>query len=301
MKIRNFLNLFLFLAIGVLTFTSCEDDGTGTGTETGPSISFGIGSGEDLAINTGEIFTVRVTAEKGTNEMNSLSIFEDGALVSFDRLTINGTAAAANAILLVGADRTSLTWDIDIMAQSDESTNVYTIEVNDQTNTRSVSLNVTTTDPRIPIDTPLMGVLMNKSGPTGTGGLDLDEGLGTGSASTLAEIRDEGNVSMTSQDWKKQVAGVNSSEMKYIIPNQNGVPEGFTFGSVEYKDEILSLYGNGVDFTATNSDGDLVSNVVTTGDLFIVKNADNYYLLEVAEISETGGDNADFYSINIKK
>lgn len=414
MKLNQFLKLFLFLAIGIMTFTSCEDDGTGGtgGTGNGPNVSFDSNSGQDLTINPAEVFTIRVNATKGDTDLKTVTVFEDGTAISFDRLTFNGDAASANPRLLFGDEKTSFTYDIGITAHSDVSGKVYAVEVSDEGNLKkSVSLVVTTnaTPPTLtyngpatfdaaansavslnvvatagsgkiatiavyengvliadptrldiagnafdanpyalpealqagfddnlilrtgmafgptiyiievtdefggiaiqeitinigtPLDDTLTGVLFNKSGPVGTGGLDLDAAVGTGSASMLAEIRDEGNVSTTSTNWKKQVAGVNGSEMRYVVKGQNGVSEDFTFDGVSFKDQVTQLFDAGVPFTATNSAGESVSNVVVVGDIFSVKNGDKYYLLQVTAVTETTNDNMDSYTMSIKK
>ena len=298
MKIRDFLKLAMFFALGAVFFTSCEDDPIVD--PLGPSVTFGLNSGADLDVMRGETFTITVNATSGDVDLNTVSIYEDGTLISFDRLTINGDPAAANPILLFGADKSDLTYDIGIVAHEDAATKVYSVEVADESGlSGSVAINVTVSFELL--DATCVGVLFNRSGPVGTGGLDLDECLGTGSTSDLAEIRDEGNVATTSQEWKKQIAGVNGAVVKYVVPGQNGVAEDFTFESVEFKDQIATLFANGVDFTATNSDGELVSNVVEVGNYFVVSKDGINYLLEVTEITETNNDNADSYTMNVKK
>ncbi len=415
MKINQFLKSIMFLAIGAMVFTSCTDDGTGgTGTG-GPSITFSATSGQDLTVNPNEVFTVRVNASKGDSPLKSLKVLEGGSNVAFSRLTINGTAASSNPLLLFNDDKTSLTYDITIKAHSDVSAKTYAIEVGDEANaTKSVSIVVTTnaTPPTLtyngpasftaapnskvslsfvavkgsgkistiavyenetlianatrleigsnvfsanpyplpttlqtgfdtkvlvktgatpgankykveitdefgntasqemtislgqPLDASLVGILFNKSGPAGKGGLDLDNGMSTGTGATTgieAEIKDEGNVSATSTTWKKQVSGINGSEVRYIIKGQGAASENFAFADVAFKEQIVDLYEGGTLFTATNAAGEKISNVVNVGDIFSVKSGSKYYLLEVTLITNTTNDNLDSYTLNIKK
>ena len=379
----------LFLGFGLLV-TSCEIDPIdpiGGGGD--PTISVtGTPSGE---ITAGDSFTIGVTASPADDALKTIDITEDGTLVNFGRLTINGAAATANPILLFGDDKNGLSYQIAIVAHSDASTKEYSVNVIDDANyqanfgfdvTTSITLpglevtssssidvpvaaliglpikmtmgsldlasiavyeadelitdlsrlyyddlsttfdgnpyllpsadedgaertlylrvqNVADTrnysivladadgnsasfDLAVTTGTPvteITGVLLNAAGPTGTGGLDLDLGEGTGSANTAAEIRDEGiNLDLpAATNWRRSISGVNGSVIKQLKPGENGLSETFGYEGVIASETIATVFDSGEAFTATNTGGDLISAVVNEGDMFVVQNGENYY------------------------
>ena len=147
----------------------------------------------------------------------------------------------------------------------------------------------------------LEGVLLNQGGPVSQGGVDLDTGASSGSADAKTEIRDEGNLSVTDQTWKQQISGVNGSEIRYIVKGMGGVAESFNFANIKFKEEVASLFSKGVTFTQKSTD-DLrfVSNKVSIGDVFSVKNGSKYYLLLIKDVKATTNDNKDQYTFDAK-
>jgi len=139
----------------------------------------------------------------------------------------------------------------------------------------------------------LQGVLLNSAGPVGTGGLDLDNGNGTGSNDPNAEIRDLGiDVNQPGSDWIKKIAGVNNYEVRLVTPGENGVPETFSFESTTFKEAIVGAY-----------DASPVNEWITeVGDIYVVSNGIMYYLLKTVEVNETEavGDNTDNYVFDVK-
>ena len=148
----------------------------------------------------------------------------------------------------------------------------------------------------------IFGVLFNAAGPEGRGGLDLDEGFGTGSQSLLAEIKDEGiDLNQPIMDnWKRQISGVNGSIVRSLIPGMAGLSENYSFMNDYLRSDMIALYEAGIDFTITNSEDEVVSSKVNVGDSFIVRNGENYYLIFIREVNETGDNNMDNYVIDIK-
>lgn len=411
---HNFFKLTFFIAGMALLMTSCDPDLIDPIDEGDPVVSVtGVPSGD---IDAGSEFTVTVNATPdAANQLKTVDVTENNSLVDFSRLTINGTPATANPILLFGDDKNGLNWNITIVAQSGASTSEYSVNVIDEGNNQSnFSFDVTTSviepvlivtssaniqvapnsvlafmtefekgtfdlesfaiyqngelisdfermayrdlsntfdgnpyllpdgdiekatvtiylrvqdapssDPyqfvvfdtegnssafdfnviTITPVTEITGVLFNSAGPVGTGGLDLDDGVGTGSSSELAEIKDEGIDTdlPVASNWKRSISAVNGSVIKQLKPGENGLSETFSYDDVDAKETVVSIFESGEAFTLTNSGGNLISASVNPGDMFTVNNGDNFYLLIVREVNTTEADNGDNYVIDIKQ
>jgi hypothetical protein len=301
MKPISFFKSFFLFSLLTFTLFSCTDD-TSNVLDTEPTVT--IESESDVTLAAGGVFIVKIKGTKGTNNMKSLTINEAGTKVVLDRLTFN-TGGGANPTLLTGANASAFDFTISIKSHTDISTKKYDFVVADEDGLSTTkSVNVTTGTAL----SMLEGILLNQSGPTGQGGLDLDTGAGTGSANATAEIRDEGVVDPVNDGtWLQQISGVNGSELKYIIKGQNGVSENFSFASISIKEQIAALWNNGRAFDKKSADGlRNVSAKVAVGDIFIVKNGTKYYLLTVKSIKITPDipndpdRNKDSYTFDVK-
>lgn len=298
MKSLNFFRFtFAFVAFSMF-LTSCGDDNPIIDTDRDPALEFVAGDSiisTDATLRVGEDFTVNLRGTKTDNPLRLITVQEAGVNVPLDRLSLN-----ANPTLLTGTNVDGFSeFLIAIRTHTDISTKTYSFILEDTEGNKSTKFFAITTVALTDADV-LTGVLFNQSGPVGTGGLDLDGGLGTGSMSNLAELRDEGNVNTTSPTWLQQISGVNGTEVKYIKKGANGISETFTFGAIKYKEEIAGLWNSGTAFTATIGVRS-VSNKIEKGDILIAKKGDNYYLLNIADIKVVAADNTDNYVLDIKK
>jgi hypothetical protein len=294
MKSLNFFRFVFVLVAFSMFFTSCQDDALEPGLEI--VTANGLVS-SDVTLNAGEDFTVQLKGTKTDNDLRTITVQEAGVNISLDRLSLN-----ANPTLLTGVNASGFEeFLIGIRAHSDASTKTYSFILEDTEGNKTTKSIAITTVVGTSVDV-LMGVLLNQGGPTGTGGLDLDTGDSKGSMDASAELRDEGIDlgAPVASNWLQQISGVNGTEVKYIKKNENGVSELFTFAGIKYKEEIASLWGNGVAFTAT-IDSRSVSNKVAKGDVFIAKKGTNYYLINVADVKVITTDNSDNYVLDIKK
>ena len=412
----NFFKFTFLLAGFALLMTSCDPDLVGPITGDGdPTVS--VSGAPGVAIDAGTSFSITASATPtDANLLKSLDITESNQLVDFSRITVNGSAATANPILLFGDDKNGFTWTIDIVSHDDEATREYSVNVIDDGNNESnfgfdvttmlnvvnPSLDVTSSmdievDPSSLIginmklimgtydlaslgvyqnevliddlsrlyyadlstnfngnphllpdgdkdgaeitlylkvqDTPgneayrivltdvegnsvpfefnvitatpvseITGVLFNAAGPAGTGGLDLDEGVGTGSSSVLAEIKDEGiNTDLpVASNWRKSISSVNGSIIRSLKAGENGLSETFTYEDVTAKETVAAIFENGSALTLTNAGGDLISASINEGDMFSIQNGDKTYLIIIRQVNETAADNGDNYVIDIK-
>ena len=439
---KNILKLGLLGLLSIMMITSCEEDplgggggttppGTGGTGDLAPTVSFGTDAGflsADATVAPGEIFTVQLISDRGTAALNALTINENGErLVDFsNRITINGQAAPAAALLLQGADKESFVFEIAIKAQEDRSANLYQFLVEDEgglsaaidieinteltgddanpevnllgneniiadagslvcLNLEVIAANadletilvvdqagatiapdrvffgsssaadqllenpsalpiedargfnkqvcirahadqseqdytIAVTDTRDSFDfvtvtintfpggvdgqpvTELRGVLFNRAGPAGTGGLDLDSGAGTGSSDTSAELIDNGidNGQGAGTNWFQRISGTNNTTLRQLIPNQNGLPETFTFDGVATDVEIADAWVNGIALQSVNSNGEPWTEVVQPGDLYIAMRDGKLYVMEITEVFVDPTSNGDFYEMDIK-
>ena len=124
----------LFLTMFLLA--SCAtDDGPGTGIFLPTS---DITTLTSTVIPVNGSFQVSLSADDGDSPLNTLTITKDGANVSLSNIKYNGAAAAANPRLLLGADKTSFVYTIDVqtnLAANESATYAFNIvaENGDQT------------------------------------------------------------------------------------------------------------------------------------------------------------------------
>jgi len=283
--------------------TGCEEDPIID--PLGPVISLLDDAGfvfADAEVDAGAYFMVKIKALPGDAQLQSVSILENGSTLDFNQIIINsGAISSNNPFLITGADKDGATYEIAILADAGFNIlSTYTFKVGDEGNlTDEVSIDITTKGEPVTTKT---GVLLNQGGPAGTGGLDLDEGEGTGTTAsdTAAEIRDEGiDIALPNdQNWRQQISGMNGSVIR--TPGA-GLPESFNFDDIAYGGEISSAFDQSDDLTENSADGNrLVTPVVAVGDVFLVKNGDKYYIIKIDEVNVTASDNTDNYVISIK-
>jgi len=138
MRVINYTKRLLPFLLLAFIFGACEDDFGGLiEQERGPTIGLLPEEGfvfDNADIATATPFRVKLSANSGTSSLRSVSIKEEGQVIDFDRIKINGTAATANPILLFSPDTEGFTWEIEIVAHTDPSTKIYTFEVADDLN-----------------------------------------------------------------------------------------------------------------------------------------------------------------------
>ena len=307
----------LGLVLTALFFTSCGDDPVVVN-PLGPDITLapdpGFLSGDsDVIINEG--FAVKVRLTTGDAQLNTLEITEGTDKLASNRFTINGGALTSNnPLLIVGADKDGVTYEIDITPSGSElvgdfTTYTFTVTADDG-EVASTSLVIATVDlPGTPLTSTITGVLLNQAGPTGTGGLDLDTGASTGSADADAEIRDLGldcTMNPGTLNWLRQIGTVNGAEMVRI---DQAAIEGFDFAAIDKKEPIADAFSTaGItlsDGTSTNCANGAETTVpnssqVAEGDVFVVFANSNYYMLRVDAVNENNTGNDDSYEFSIK-
>ena len=253
-------------------------------------------SGTDLSTDTGSLVALSITATPGDANLNSIAVYEEGILVDSSRLYIDGVPFPSNPTGLLESEYAGFTASISIRSQAEENTTRnYTIEVEDdngEKGTLALTISTQAVVTGTAISSTHFGILLNQSGPSGTGGLDLDEGFGTGSADGSAEIRDMGSDFNLppEQNWRQLISAVNGAELRRVGSN---VPETFDFATVQFKEEIEGAF----------ADSDPGSEFfVSLGNQFIISGNGKYYLIKCTniEITPDAGDNGDKYTFDIK-
>jgi len=241
-----------------------------------------------LELDAGALNNVSLSAVMGSGALVSVGLTIDGASDNFDDLEFSGVPCTSNphavgGDLANGFDAVPLTFRAPTM----DGSYSYVITLTDEFGLES-SVEFTVIVSSLE---SFNGVLFNAGGPAGTGGLDLDLGIGMPSDSIAAEIRDigiDGNG-----NWLQQIAPANNALLYKMIPGDNGVSENFTFSSIDSKVTLAGLVGSGLNVTA--------SGTVFEGDVYVVVRDGVNYAFEIAEVNVIAADNSDNYVLNIVK
>ena len=277
-------------------FTVVDDSGDAesvsvdvTTVGTPPALTLNGTASLDLA--PGSLNNVNLTAVKGSGTIASIGVTVDGSLIDITDLAFDGVDFTSNPQVLEGDLVEGFTMkQLTFRAPMTDGSYAYIITATDefgQESTVEFTVNVVTATP---LDV-LMGVLFNAGGPMGTGGLDLDNGMSTGSTDVDAEIKDEGIDG--DGNWLQLISPVNGSRLYLITPGMNGVSESFTFASLDSKETLAALNGSGLEVST--------SGTVLAGQVYLVEREGNVYAFEVAEVNVIQADNSDNYVLNIVK
>lgn len=297
-----------FLLSNLFFTTSCTDDNDPVN-NLAPIVVITDGPDAETVVGQDATVTVTVEATKGTGALKTLTVLEDGTKISLSRISIDGSPAAANPILIVNPSD-QMEWEIEIDVQDAFDTRTFTVRVEDENNlSDEVTFDVSVEEE---LTANLDGILWNQAGAAGRGALDLDEGLSTGVTTTgqttpgEAEIRDAGidSTNTVSQFWRKQITSMNGTEVRYV---GNSLPD-FNFDNVSSKEEIQRAFDTATPLNSApiTQNGNVtwgnkkVSEVVKEGDIFAVQKPGRTYLIKIDEIVIDQNGNEDNYKIDIK-
>lgn len=300
------------------TFTFIVTDSEQIRAETSLNITFGaapatvtfgndgLQDNQDRSVGNAN-FSLEVVATQGDALMSTIAFYQNDVLMSNEDVFAAGAAISSNPADLGGI--ASLTRLYELRPSNiTAGPNTFRVDITDASG--AVGSQFIVINYIIPEVEEISGVLLNQAGPVGTGGLDLDTGIGTGSADAAAEIRDLGldcTVPAPGLNWRRQIGTVNGAVMRRVDLSQL---ENFTFDNVTNLGQILTAHERGIELdngTSTNCQSGAetsvtdVSGVIAVGDMFTVVRDNTTYLIRIDEINETAADNNDNYVISIKK
>ena len=253
----------------------------------------------------GDILQLPITVGQGTFPLASITVLENGVPMAdfadrlyYDDLTNPFTS---NPYPIPSGDVNGFQRTIYIRTVDTPGTNSYTVQLADDAGAVTESSFEVITGISGTPTTLLQGVLFNAAGPTGTGGLDLDNGVGTGSSDILSEIKDQGIDQSQTNDlnWIKKISAINGTRMVFLSPGNGGLEGTFTFESIEVKEQIAEVFDFGVELN-TDSDGLPESFIMEVGDIYGAERDGTFYIFVVREINETPDNNGDNYVFDIQ-
>jgi len=235
---------------------------------------------------------VNVTGVKGTYDIASIAVWENGSLISdAARLFYNDVVFDSNPLPLFSPDSEGFTSGVTIRTTT--GTNSYTIRLTDtEENQADFTFEIVEEMNTTPLQNTFNFVLFsNASGPS-LGGLDLDNGVAVSSSSDMAEIRDRGiDLGLPdASNWLQQVEPVNGSELRIVDLAQ--LPEGFGFAAVTSKEQVAVAFNTGASVAS--------SPALQVGDLLAVSSPTNIYIMQVETVNATTTNNDDYYEFSIK-
>ncbi len=246
-------------------------------------------------------FEVLLAAQSGSTPIQSVTILEDGLPIDdLTRIQANGQQFPANPWIF-SEGQAALDWIVSIR-NAESGDHLYEIIVADANGETSVvPIEIFGQATGTTITNSLTGkLLFNQAGPAGTGGINLFNGESVGSTDASAHLRDEG-IDLTvgaSVNWNQQISGANNSVIRLV--NAINQPEGFSFGGIQFQEEIQDLFATGQELTLTNDAGRAITPFVIVGDIFAVQNGSDFFLVEVTNIVVSDDTNDDFYELSIK-
>ena len=254
------------------------------------------GSGED-------VIQLLVSGLKNTNDMFSLEVSLDNSFLSESSILSieefgGGAINVENPLLLTDPETFTYIYTIAVPTEvgQERTISFRVLDVNNLSSTTSISFTA------LGCLDEITGALLNSAGPTNTGGLDLDTGTGTGSGDAAAEIADNGvdNTIDPSQaeNWSQSFYGTNGTIIRKMSAGDFG---DYNFSDVISTNQIESYFANGDAITEEVNGISNSTGAVSVGDVYLAKNGDDYYLLEVTGVIVVSGSNSDQIEFSIKK
>lgn len=229
------------------------------------------------------LFGFNITATPGSGDLSTIAVYKDGALIDIDDMRFDGGAVDANPYTLPAAFATGL--DMTSVGAVLTADGVYTFEVTD-VNGQTASTTVDVTIESLMEYTNKL--FYNKDGQS-PGAFDLDSGEAQASSNnTETELQDQGLDS--NDNWARKIEAENGAVLK--APDASSA-ELFNYDNVNTRDALIAGFDAGTD-VSTGTD------YIESGDVFICKQGDSYYLIQITSVVEDPDSNDDYYELSVK-
>jgi len=259
----------------------------------GPTLSTTMMSGAvDLA--PGTLGSFPLTGVIGDGRLDSITVFEGSEIIDptngvfFNNEEVTTNPFAISEDLKDGFEVTAF----QIRSSTELGSKTYRIVLTDE---NGLSSEITQVINTVAVGTDVdaeMGVFFNRSGQS-FGSFDFETNMNVASSNTDADIRDLGIVSDVDPTWIQAIESVNGATLKKVVEGMGGIPEGFSFDNIQFKEELAGLFDGAITYSSeTVESGDVFAVLTATGTLAVFR---------VAAVNVTTGNNDDNYEIDIKK
>ena len=257
-----------------------------------------VSSGSDV-ISSGTVFntpdntalTLNVNAVRGPSEIASISVWENGStIMDLSRIQFNGENFESNAMPLFSPDTEG--FDAAVTLITTTGTNSYVIRITDlDDNSSDFAFDVVGPADTTPLAGEITVVLVSNADGPDNGSLDMSIGAAVSSGSLMADLEDLGiDNGPLATNWMQQIQPVNGAILSIVRLDM--LPEGFSYASVNSKEEIEAAFNTG--------DQVSISPVLQAGDLLTVAADGTFYLMQVDNVIVTTNNNEDQYEFSIK-
>lgn len=260
-----------------------------------PSISF-VGIGSTVETSPGAADKKLVTVESNGVNLSALAIYENGNLITdltriyYGDLNTNFTN---NPMTIEGNDIFGFVKDV-FVRQFTMGISEYTIEVQNiagKTASASYFINAGSS-----IDAEFTATLLSNADGGNLGGLDLYTGANVSVNSASATIVDQGiNGNPNATNWIQKFRHNGVGSIKEL--SQAQIDAGFSYANIQFKEDILAAWNDAI----APADDQQPTNKVQVGDVYLILNDNDYFIIECTEVVITTNDNLDYYNFNIKQ
>ena len=272
------------------------------------NVAIDITVGEGLAIKvTGDsvlsaspsaFIAIPVVVETGIAQLFELSVTSGGDFIDPSRLRFLAADVEnefdENPYLIPEAQAAGFAGNIYIQADAAGGEATYVLTISD-TDGEVASATVIIRS-GTPLDGEYVAIILNNADGQNLGGIDLRDASGDAvtvtALGTTADIVDKGiNLALpNATNWYQQILPANGAELR--VPDFTKV-EGFSYETTVSKEVITEAFNTGISKTE--------SDVIEVGDLFLVKQGDDYFLLKCTNVVVTTADNNDYMEFSIKQ
>lgn len=262
-----------------------------------PTIDF-VGIGSTVMGMPGAADKKTVTVGSNGVDLSTLAMYENGVLITdltkiyYGDLNTNFTA---NPMEINGTDVTGFVKDIYVR-QFGMGTSTYTIEVTNVAGKMASADYSIETIVSTPIDASFTASLLSNAVGGGLGGLDLYTGANVSVNSADATIIDQGiNANGPATNWIQKFRHNGTGSIKELSSTQ--ITEGFDFDGITTKEQIIVAWNEAV--SPVNDQEP--TNKVQVGDVYIISNNADYFIIKCTTVEMTTDNNDDFYNFDVKQ